>query len=762
MCTRGTVILSSTLVALAISCATLRAATLTHEWSERIGGRTDDGGRAIAADAAGNVLVTGYCSGTVDLGGGPLTSAGGCDIFVAKFDPGGNHTWSKRFGGSSIDVDRGYGIATDKAGNVLVTGSFSGTVDFGGGPLTSAGGSDIFVAKFDPSGNHLWSGCFGGSNADEGQSITTDVAGAVLVTGYFSETADFGGNPLTSAGGSDAFVAKFGSGGTHLWSERIGGSDPDRGQGVATDTAGNVLVTGSFSGTADFGGGPLTSAGGRDIFVAKFDSGGNHMWSGRFGGSVADVGSSIAADRAGNVVVTGYFQGTADFGGGPLTSAGAWDVFVAKFDSRGHHAWSARFGGWSLENGRSITTDAAGFVLVTGSVRSTVDFGGGPLTPLDFDMFVAKFDPGGNHVWSRCYGESYGGVGRSLDLDNHGNGIATDPAGNVLVTGIFNWTADFGGGPMTSAGDWDIFIAKFSSSPERVDAEFSPQTLNRGSRGRSVRVEVLPTGAFGVDEIDPTSILLEGVAAGSARLEGGVFVARFPRQEVGALLPVGMEVPVTLTGRLRDGRAFSATDTIRVIDPSRTGRVRCAPAYPAGALAEVEWLTIQAEETTRYDAYISTDGGRTWAKLFEGLRGVNRYSWRLQDDMTGEAEVLVEATAPQGVHQAVTRRFTIGAVAVDPPRSAVTGYALEVSPNPFNPRTTVQYALPTGGVARIVIFDLAGRRIRTLVSGYVDAGRHEAHWDGRDEQGRTVASGVYLYRLVAGGFAQTNRMVLLK
>lgn len=123
--------------------------------------------------------------------------------------------------------------------------------------------------------------------------------------------------------------------GDHLWSKRFGGPNDQFAGSVAVDGTGNVLLTGAFAGTVDFGGGPLTSAGAYDIFVAKFDSAGNHLWSKRFGDASAQYGQSVAVDPAGNALLTGYFAGTADFGGGPLTSGGANDIFVAKLASVG-------------------------------------------------------------------------------------------------------------------------------------------------------------------------------------------------------------------------------------------------------------------------------------------------------------------------------------------------------------------------------------------------------------------------------------------
>ncbi|MDY6986929.1 MAG: SBBP repeat-containing protein, partial [Thermodesulfobacteriota bacterium] len=211
-----------------------------------------------------------------------LTSAGSYDIFVAKYAPSGALLWAKQAGGTSSAW--GDGIATDGSGNSLVTGSFEGTATFGAGEanetsLTSAGGPDIFVAKYASSGALLWAKQAGGADYDEGEGIAIDGSGNCLVTGFFEGTATFGAGEanettLTSAGNFDIFVAKYAPSGALLWAKQAGGIYSDQGYGLAIDGSGNCLVTGSFEGTATFGAGanqtPLTSAGGDDIFVAKY------------------------------------------------------------------------------------------------------------------------------------------------------------------------------------------------------------------------------------------------------------------------------------------------------------------------------------------------------------------------------------------------------------------------------------------------------------------------------------------------------------
>jgi hypothetical protein len=214
-----------------------------------------------------------------------------------------------------------------------IAGYFMDTVDFGGGPLASAGSYDAFVLKLSGvDGSHLWSSRFGGTSNDLVRAISVDASGDATVIGSFHLSADFGGGPLTSAGRSDVFVVKLsGVDGSHLWSERFGGPSFDDGWGVAVDTSGNATITGEFQGTVNFGGASLVSAGGQDAFVVKLSGlDGSHLWSERFGGSSTDSGRSVAEDVSGNAIVTGSFRDTVDFGGGALTSAGGADVFVVK------------------------------------------------------------------------------------------------------------------------------------------------------------------------------------------------------------------------------------------------------------------------------------------------------------------------------------------------------------------------------------------------------------------------------------------------
>lgn len=465
-----------------------------------------DAGAAVAVDAAGNLYVTGYFNGTVDFDPGPGTaifsSGGNSGMFIAKYDPSGNYVWANgiNVGGNGSNLSQGAGVAMDTAGNVYVTGYFSGAVDFDPGSgadiLTAAGYADIFLTKYDNSGNYVWAKGMGGTASNQGRAVALDGAGNAYITGYFSGTVDFdpgsGMATLTTAGGNDIFLAKYDPSGSYVWAKSMGGTIADIGSGIAVDaTTGNVYVTGYYTTAANFDTAALTSAGGRDIFLAKYDNSGNYIWAKSMGGNTSDLGSGVAVDGTGNVYITGGYTATADFDPGPDTAAfttagttGAGDVFLAKYDPSGNYIWAKSMGSILADQGSNVAVDKIGNVYLTGIFQGTADFDPGSgidtITAVRaYDAFLAKYDSSGNYVWAK----NLGGSGA-----DYGLGVTTDGAGNVYGSGYFYGTANYDPGSgtptLTSRGDVDIFILKLgcndtSSSYLTVSACTQNYTLNR-------------------------------------------------------------------------------------------------------------------------------------------------------------------------------------------------------------------------------------------------------------------------------------------
>ena len=319
-------------------------------WADKIGGGANEHINLLELDESGNVYVTGGFQGITDFDPGVgttnLISTGSTDAFFAKYDTNGNLVWAKKIDGASYNESTS--IALDKKDNVYITGGFSGTADFDPGTgisnLTSAGSFDIYFAKYDSTGSLIWAKGIGGVSVDFAQSITTDDSGNVYLTGIYSQTADFdpgtGTAELADTNGSNAFFAKYDTGGNYLWAKSFQGGWA-MGDCIIVDNAENIFVSGQIKDTVDLNPGPGVaehiSKGGGDIFMAKYNSNGDFEWANCFGDSSGDEGIDLETDKQGNLYMTGYFAGTVNFNAGldtvSLTGTGTQTAFVLKYST---------------------------------------------------------------------------------------------------------------------------------------------------------------------------------------------------------------------------------------------------------------------------------------------------------------------------------------------------------------------------------------------------------------------------------------------
>ncbi len=427
-------------------------------WAEHVAGNSYDSGNAVAVDSSGNTVVVGYFQGTADFGGGSVTGGSGKTMFIAKYSVTGAYLWAKSFG--STGGVTANAVAVDSAGNIIVVGSLGptgSTVNFGGGTLTSLAPTDIVIAKFSSAGTHLWSKIFNTGGYSSALGVAVDSSDNVVMTGSLQGGTNFGGGLMQSGGSTNTFIAKFSSVGTYLWSTIILSYLPNTGYGVAVDSSNNIVVTGSFQGTAYFGGiggTTLTSVGLGDIYVTKLSPTGNFLWTKTFGTAWDENSYSVAIDSGSNIVITGtYTSAPLDFGGGPLPYNSGTDIFVAKFSLQGSLLWSKGF----LASGKSthVAVDGAGNVVLTGYFMSSVNLGGGLLTSAgNYDTFVAKYAAAdGTYLWA----DRFGGAGNDI-----GYGVAVDGIGDAVATGFFAQTVNFGGISLTSTGPQDIFFIKLT------------------------------------------------------------------------------------------------------------------------------------------------------------------------------------------------------------------------------------------------------------------------------------------------------------
>lgn len=456
-------------------------------------GNSIDACKAIALDDAGNVYATGYFSTTVDFDAGPgifnLTAVNAEDAYISKYDATGKLIWALSIG--DFRYQAGNAITLDANGNIYVTGIFFGTTDFDPGPgvvnLTSAGNEDIFVSKFDNTGNFTWAKRFGGPTNDFCNAIKLDALGNIYFNGYFENTADFdpgaGVFNLVSAGVTDIFVCKLDNDGNLLWAQRIGGPSADAAYDIELDAQNNVYSTGFYWATADFDPGPgtfnLTSPSLGNGYILKLNNNGAFVNAVDMGGNSRVRCISLRLDKTNHLYVSGHFDGEADFDPGSGTALlnsviDDDDIFIGKYDLNFNLIWIKQIEGPSFQKVFDIDIDTANNIYTTGHYNGTADFDPGPaeykLTAVgDPDIFVLKLKPTGEFVWVAQATGSFFGSGYSIKVDK---------LNNIYVGGTFEGTKDFDPGPdevkRTSAGQSEMFIEKLRQCPNAAIA----QTLN--------------------------------------------------------------------------------------------------------------------------------------------------------------------------------------------------------------------------------------------------------------------------------------------
>lgn len=445
------------------------------------------------------------------------------------------YKWAKSIGTTTAEISQS--IAVDATGNVYTTGYFQGTVDFDPGSgvtnLVSAGVNDIFITKFNASGNFVWAKSMGGTSSDYSYSIAVDGTGNIYTIGYFGGTADFDPSAvavnLTSAGSFDIFISKLDTNGNYIWAKSIGSASNDAAFGLKLDVSSNIYITGYFSAIADFdpnsGVVNLTPNAGGDAFVCKLDTDGNYVWAKSIGGTSIDQGNALSLDASGNVYVIGSFSGTVDFDPSSntanMTANVIQDFFICKLSTNGDYAWAKSFASATSKYGAAISIDNSGNAYIAGNFAGTVDFDPSSNTANltsngGNDIFICKLSASGDYVWAKSIGGTAAEAVTSiaLDVDN-----------NIYTTGSYTGSVDFDPSTATdtkvATALTDIFINKLD-----VNGGYVWTTSFGGSgadKGTSLAVDsannVITTGTYSTTvDFNP------GVAVANLTSNGGTDV----------------------------------------------------------------------------------------------------------------------------------------------------------------------------------------------------------------------------------------------
>lgn len=444
--------LATLMVLCLVLISSVNAYAQIHDWgwAKAGGGFGTDYAEAHVTDNLGNTYVTGSFSGTAQFGQTTLISSGGEDIVIAKLDSSGNWVWAVQAGGN--DFDTGLRIYLDTQGNVYFIGVFTSVANFGTIQMTSMGHYDIFVAKISSNGSWDWVAQAGGTGFDKASDIHIGSDGSIYVSGGFEANAYFGDNLLVSNGLSDIFIAKINAEGCWVWAKSTGGVGTDHCYPVSTDANHNVILAGQYYSSIQVGNHVLTSTGDSDTFVAKLDSNGNWLWANTAGGEYSiDRATGLAIDSQGSIYIIGRFSDSATFGHITLPGYGNFDIYVAKLSNNGTWLWAVQAGGYGDDTGYAITVGSDDSIYITGLFRSQGYFGNTSLSSLGMsDIFVSALNSNGNWLWTMQ------GGGSANDYSRY---ISTDANGGIWISGYITGTANFGNAIAHSSGDMDLMVA---------------------------------------------------------------------------------------------------------------------------------------------------------------------------------------------------------------------------------------------------------------------------------------------------------------
>ena len=415
----------------------------------------------VRIDDFNRPVIAASFTGTIDLGGGPLTNVGASGVYLARFDEDGGHDMSVAYGGAGDEFETKF-VRPDVA-TLGVAGLWRGVGNVGGTDLGDSAAFQGFAAAYSLDGAHLWSVPFLSGMELLLREAAGDGAGGMIAFGDFKAQMSYAGTAANPTGATvDAFLAYVNE--TTLRDTEVIGSSGgiETANALTADGAGNVFVVGTFDTMLTLAGQTFTSQGSRDLYYARYtvDAAAGTLtpvWS-RVAPGPLDSGLEIAAvaDSGGNLVIAGSFQGTITFTGGQtLTSAGGTDIYVAKIDGNANHVWSQRFGGAGNDFPRGIAVGELGEIAIAGEFVTPVTFGGDVFDPVgDRDGFVVKLDATGAHVWSRAFGGPM--VDRGLE-------VAVDQDGHVYLCASYadGTTVSFGGEALTAVGGINSVLVKY-------------------------------------------------------------------------------------------------------------------------------------------------------------------------------------------------------------------------------------------------------------------------------------------------------------
>ena len=680
-------------------------------WEQTYGGEDWESGHSVQQTPDGGYILGGY---TASYG------AGGWDLYLVKTDSNGAAIWSHTYGGWGDEITDGNACMTSDGGYVFVGETTTYTI----------GAEDFYLVKTDGVGNELWYRNYGGSEADRGFYVQQTMDGGYILAGL---TQTYG------SGLEDFYIIKTDSAGNVEWTQVVGGNQSDVALWVEQTTGGNYIVAGY---TYSYG------AGGSDAYLMKISSVGDTMWTRTYGGAQHDYFKSVKQSRDGNYVALGT---TRSFG------LSHQDMYLVKVDNSGDTVWTRTYGTSNMEDAQEICQTHSGGYIMAGSI----EYPGGWTTN---DFYLVKADGDGNLLWTRTYGGN--------QLDQAYSVVQTTDGGYAIFGQSFSFGASY---------DKDFYLVK--TGPDEImgptpEIEVSVDELDFGY----VLIGELAELPLMIYNVGDTTLVIYDIYASSACF-GTLW------QPEDSLIYPGDSLEVIVLFAPDDSTVYNETLSIenndRLVEVVLLGVGLVA--FEPGIAVSDEYLNfgfVFVGETEELPLTIYSVGTDTLI-LYGCVCGDSCFGNDFESEdsllVPGDSLRVMLCFAPQQQMLYVDtmcinnnaelvgvrlRGYGIDLIVDDSERYGLPDrYALgSLYPNPFNSFLVIRYDLPVAGNVDVVVHDVLGRRVGTLVGGDVDAGRHRVVWDASD-----MTSGVYFVRMSArtpmgdaGEFYQTRKVVLLK
>ncbi|MBC8205263.1 MAG: T9SS type A sorting domain-containing protein [FCB group bacterium] len=556
-----------------------------------------------------------------------------------------------------------------------------------------AGGSDVYLIKTDAVGDTTWTKTFGGNNSDNGYSVQQTADGGYIIAGY---TYSYG------VGNDDVYLIKTDAFGDTAWTKTFGGSYCDYGESVQQTVDGGYIIAGY---TYSYG------AGNYDVYLIKTDAVGDTAWTKTFGGSDWERGYSVQQTSDEGYIIVGK---TCSYG------AGSWDVYLIKTDASGDTAWTKTFGGSWDDYGYSVQQTADGGYIIAGGTES-YSIG-------NDNVYLIKTDASGNLQWYRTFGGSGYDVSYSVQQTADGGYI------------IAGYTWSYG------AGGYDIYLIK----TDAVGDTTWTKTFGGSEYDYGYSVQQTFEGGY----------IITGFTTSYGAGLGDVYLIRTAREPLPPitinLTPLNPPIQIPAIGGIFSFNLAAENTTGLPLTMDIWTKISLPSVGSVGPLILVEDFTLQPNYSVNRDRTQEVPANAPAGEyLYYGYGG--EYPWTIE--VYDSFAFIKEGTDNidlgsvddwncwgEGFEGEAIESYIPSETALHSPY-----------PNPFNPSTVISFELKDAGEVSLIVFDVQGREVQSLVNGHRSMGYHEAVFDGSE-----LASGIYFARLDAGGFAQTQKLLLIK